>query len=72
MPVGQEQRDGALVVGGGVADHQAPEGARLADQVPRTHHESEAQAGRQGLRKTGDENDPAAAVEGFQRRLRAS
>ena len=49
MAIRQEERDGALVVGGGVADHQAPERPQFGYKRLGRHQEPDAQARRQRL-----------------------
>ena len=44
ITAGQEQRHGALIVGGRMAQHQAAQGPRFADQVAGADHVAQAQA----------------------------
>ncbi len=66
----QEQRDGALVVGRRVAQHEAAQRAEFGDQAGRGDDVAEPQARRERLRHRADIDDAARAVDALQRLLR--
>src|SRR3546814_3015617 len=62
VAAGDEQRQGALVVGGRMAQHQPAQHARLVDKLGGAHHVAHAQAGAEILREAADVDHAAAAV----------
>ncbi len=67
---GQEQRYGALVVRGRMAEHEPSKGAGLDDQLLGSHHVAEPQPRRKGLGQAAHVDDPVAVVEALQGRRR--
>ena len=66
----QEQRDGALVVGRRMAQHEAAQRPQLGDQFGGGDDVAEPQARRERLRHRADIDDAAGAIEALQRLLR--